>query len=139
MICNSKAPTSGRPPCVHKRNVNFPEEILECFSVVMKGCGVVNEKAWYLCLVTALTVSKSRSIPKHKFAALNPQICQRITTLCYRSNLGTACTEFKLILTLWRNCLGKRSDSTRFLYAWVQIFLSLIVQLPIKKSICSAR
>ena len=38
----------------------------------MKGCGVVNEKAWYLCLVTALTVSKPRSIPKHKFAALNP-------------------------------------------------------------------
>ena len=38
----------------------------------MKGCGVVNEKAWYLCLVTVLTVFKPRSIPKHKFAALNP-------------------------------------------------------------------
>ena len=57
----------------------------------MKGCGVVNEKAWYLCLVTVLTVFKPRSIPKHKFAALNPgpypgtrgtktQICQRIVT-----------------------------------------------------------
>ena len=38
----------------------------------MKGCGVVNEKAWYLCLVTVLTVFKPRSIPKHKFAVLNP-------------------------------------------------------------------